>query len=58
MTTMRIRAKDMQPGDVWQVHDWPLHVKQVDVQGNNVLVVTEGPTMRHVPADEIEQVDR
>jgi len=48
----------MHEGDVWQVNDWRLHVERVDVQGNNVLVVTEGPTMRHVPADEIEQVDR
>ena len=55
---MRIRAREMHEGDVWQVNDWRLHVERVDVQGNNVLVVTEGPTMRHVPADEIEQVDR
>jgi len=58
MTTMRVPAREMHAGDVWQVNDWRLHVQKVDVQGNNVLVVTEGPTMRHVPADEIEQVDR
>jgi len=53
-----VRARDLQPGDVWHLHDWLLHVVTVDVQDSNVAVVTEGPCMTHVPADELEEVDR
>jgi hypothetical protein len=58
MTALRIAARDMHPGDIWQMHDWRLHVTSVLIEGGNVVVVTEGPTMRHVPADELEEVDR
>ena len=54
----RVRADQMRPGDVWHMHDWRLHVLKVDIDGNSVAVFTEGPSMRHVPADELEEVDR
>lgn len=61
-----MKAREMRPGDVWHLHDWPLHVIAVDVQGDNVALLTgelgdldgEGHSMHHVPADEIEEVDR
>jgi hypothetical protein len=53
-----VHARDLHQGDVWHMHDWRLHVTAVDVQGNNVAVVTaEGWTLWHVPADELEEVD-
>ena len=55
---MYIPARDLRPGDVWHMHDWRLHVVAVDVQDSCVAVVTEGPQMLHVPADELEEVDR
>ena len=53
-----VAARDLRPGDIWHMHDWRLHVVAVDVQDHCVAVVTEGPQMLHVPADELEEVDR
>ena len=58
MTALHIPARDMRPGDIWHVHDWRLHITAVAVDGANVAVVTEGPAMRHIPADEVEEIDR
>ena len=58
MTALHIPARDMRPGDIWHVHDWRLHVTAVDVEGNNVAVHTDLIVMRHVPADEVEEIDR
>ena len=54
----QVRADQMRPGDVWHMHDWRLNILGLYVEGRNVIVTTEGPVMRHVPADEIEEVDR
>jgi hypothetical protein len=58
MTALLVKARNMHRGDIWNMHDWRLHVESVVVEDGNVVVVTEGPTMRHVPADELEWVDR
>lgn len=54
----RVRADQMRAGDVWHMHDWRLHVTSVQVEDGNVMIITEGPSMRHVPAAELEEVDR
>jgi hypothetical protein len=47
-----VKACDLQPGDVVQQLDWPLHVREVTLTRNDVAItVTEFEFLLHYAAD-------
>jgi hypothetical protein len=54
-----VLARDLHPGDVVHQHDWNLHVRRVDVDGNSVaFVVDEFPgDVQHRAADAVLDVE-
>lgn len=48
----QVKACDLQPGDVVQQLDWPLHVREVTLTRNDVAItVTEFEFLLHYAAD-------
>jgi hypothetical protein len=48
----QVKACDLQPGDVVQQLDWPLHVREVTLTQNDVAItVTEFEFLLHYAAD-------
>jgi hypothetical protein len=52
-------ARDLHAGDILRQHDWRLHVRRVDVDGNSVaFVVDEFPSdVQHRAADAVLDVE-
>jgi hypothetical protein len=53
---MKIRAQDLAAGDVLEIHDWNLHVLDVDRDGAVAVRTAEFDFLIHFVTDEVVTV--